>query len=255
MGRTLRSHDSRSSQAIRPGQGCVRPLPAHLSGLPVGIDRLSHEVIADHRRERFLRAATKVFATRGYRATTVEDLASASHVGVGSFYALFDGKQDCFLGVYDRVAEAGTEQIAAAIPTAAPWPERARAALAALLDWTAAEPHGARIALIEAQTAGPAALARYRETLKSLATLLREGRACGPAAAGLPESFEYATACGVAWLLCDRLATEATNAIEALLPDLLEIAVEPYLGRDAASSALDLPHAVPLPALVATPSS
>ena len=161
-------------------------LPDYLCAEPVGRNKLSSEVLRAHRRARVLAAATEVFATRSYRATTVDDLAAAAHIGIGTFYALFDGKEDCFLRAYDRIIDAASQRIAAAIPTAAAWPERAGAALEALLGWIAAEPPAVRIVLVEAQTAGPAAIARYEATLQRLLSPLREGRTYSQAAAEPP---------------------------------------------------------------------
>jgi len=83
---------------------------------PVGRTKLPREVMKSHRRERVLDAATEVFAKRGYPATTVDRIVAAGKVGVGSFYAHFDGKEDCFLAVYDRIVADARERISAAIP-------------------------------------------------------------------------------------------------------------------------------------------
>ncbi len=208
-------------------------LPPHLSGLPVGADRLSHEVIAAHRRQRVLTAATVVFATRGYRATTIDHLAASAKVGVGSFYALFAGKEDCFLQAYDRIVAESQERIEASIDPSAAWPQQVHAALRALLKLIATEPLAVRLVLVEAQTAGPAALARYQATLERLASLLCEGRMHSLAGSRLPASFEYATVTGVAWLLREWLVRGEASRIEALLPDLVEIVLEPYFEGEA----------------------
>lgn len=211
-------------------------LPPHLSGLPVGADRLSHEAITAHRRQRILTAATVVFATRGYRATTTDHLAAAAKVGVGSFYALFASKEDCFLQAYDRIVAESQERIEASIDPSAAWPQQVHAALRALLKLIATEPLAARLVLVEAQTAGPAAFARYQTTLERLTSFLCEGRMHDSAGGRLPSSFEYATVTGVAWLLCERLVTGKTSGVEALLPDLVEIVLEPYLEGEAQST-------------------
>jgi AcrR family transcriptional regulator len=79
----------------------VAPLPDHLAAAPVGKDQLSRAVIAEHQRRRLLAAAAEVFADRGYTATTVEDLVAAAEIGVGSFYSLCSGKEECLLALYD----------------------------------------------------------------------------------------------------------------------------------------------------------
>jgi len=208
-------------------------LPEHLQAKPVGRRRLAPEVRAEHQRERILDAATRVFAERGFQAATIDDVVAAAKVGVGSFYDLFDNKADCFVQAYSRIAADARERIAAAVPAEAPWPEQATAALRALLELIEAEPLRAKVALVEVQTAGPEALTRHEETVDAVIPLLARGRAENPALDDLPTHLEEAIVGGLAWLLQQRLAQGEFEGVDAHLPDVLEIAVVPYVGREA----------------------
>lgn len=214
-------------------------LPEHLQAKPAGRHRLSPEVRAEHQRAHVLDAAIDVFAERGYQGTTIDNIVAAAKVGVGSFYELFDNKPDCFVQAYERIVAEARERIAAAIPVGASWPEQACAALRALLELIEAEPAPAKVALVEVQTAGPEALTRHEETVESVIPLLVRGRAENPALAELPElpsHLEEAIVGGLAWLLQQRLAQGEFEGVEAHLPDLLELAVVPYVGREAVAS-------------------
>jgi AcrR family transcriptional regulator len=213
-------------------------LPPHLMKTPVGRDRVSRDLIESHQRERVLEAATGVFAKRGYPNTTIDHIVAAARIGVGSFYALFDGKEDCFAQVFDRVVERGRARLTDAIPVGAPWEEQSLAVLRALLDLIAEEPHAARIALVEVQTAGPESLARYEDLLEGLIPVLRDARNLTPVGVELPETFEDATIAGVAWLLHQRLVGGELDDVQQLLPDLVGILVEPYVGEDRAAALL-----------------
>jgi AcrR family transcriptional regulator len=61
-------------------------------------------------RERLLDAAAQVFAERGYRAASVEEIASAAGVTKGAVYWSFSGKEDLFFALIservDRQARA-----------------------------------------------------------------------------------------------------------------------------------------------------
>ncbi len=206
-------------------------LPEYLMPLPAGRRPLPREVRESHQREHVLGAATEVFAKRGYQGTTIDHLAAAARVGVGSFYALFDGKEDCFLQAYDRIVSTASAQLAAALPRDAPWPERVCVALRVSLELIAAEPLRARIVLVEVQTAGSSALARYQATLDELIALLRHGRALSPRAAELPVTLEEANVSGLAWLLHQQLVMGEVGVVEQLYPDLAGILLEPYLGQ------------------------
>ncbi|HET9163110.1 MAG TPA: TetR/AcrR family transcriptional regulator [Solirubrobacterales bacterium] len=216
-------------------------LPEHLQAKPAGRHRLSPEVRAEHQRERVLDAAIEVFAARGYQRVTIDDIVAAAKVGVGSFYDLFDNKPDCFVQAYERIVSEARERIASAVPAEAGWPEQACAALRALLELIEAEPVRARVALVEVQTAGAEALTRHEETVDSVIPLLARGRAENPALAEileLPSHLEEAIVGGLAWLLQQRLAQGEFDGAEAYLPDVLEIAVVPYVGREKAASLL-----------------
>jgi AcrR family transcriptional regulator len=213
-------------------------LPPHLAKKPIGRERVSPYVVDEHQRERILDAAIAVFAKRGYANTTIDNLIAAAKMGWGRFYAYFEDKESCFAEAFDRVVQRSRGRIASAIPDDAPWEEQAVDALRALLGVVAEEPHAARLVLVEAQTAGPESLARYEALVESLTPLLRQARGSSKVGAELPESFEDASIAGVAWLLHQRIVAGDLDQVEELLPDLVGILIEPYLGERRAASLL-----------------
>jgi AcrR family transcriptional regulator len=213
-------------------------LPDSLSAGPVGRQHLPREVMDEHQRERIIDAAIGIFAKRGYQGTTIDHLVAASRIGVGSFYSLFDGKEDCFLHSYDRIVSASSEQIAASSPASASWPEQTCAVLAGLLREVAARPLSAHLVFVEAQTAGSVALGRYETTLQSAIDALRSGRARAPLASELPPTFEEATVCGLSWLLQQRIVMGELDGIDSLLPELAQLLVAPFYGSQQATHAL-----------------
>lgn len=205
-------------------------LPQSLSKAPVGRTRLSREALTEHQRERLLTTATEVFAKRGFTATTVDNIVAAANIGVGSFYAHFDGKAECLLAVCERISGEVHAQVAASVPAGADWADQALAGLHAFLTFVAAEPLSARVVLIEAQTGGPEALARYGEVLEELAAFLRAGRAAAKLDPAPPPSFEEAAASGLAWLLQGRLVRGEVDDVDLLFEEMAEVALGPYLG-------------------------
>ncbi len=55
-------------------------------------------------RGRILEAAVKVFASKGYHDTKVDDIVAESQTSKGSFYFYFPSKQDIFLALVDTFA-------------------------------------------------------------------------------------------------------------------------------------------------------
>lgn len=205
-------------------------LPRSLSKAPVGRTRLSREALSEHQRERILDAATEVFAKRGFPATTVENIVAAAGIGVGGFYAHFDGKAECLLAVCERISRDVHAQVSAAVPAEGDWGERMLAGLHAFLGFIASQPLAARVVLLEAQTGGPETLARHGEALEEVASFLRQGRAAAKLDPEPPQSFEEATASGLAWLLQGRLVRGEVDDVDLLFAEVAEVALEPYLG-------------------------
>lgn len=214
-------------------------LPDHLMQGPVGQKQLSREVVEEQQRDQILDAATEVFAKRGYPATTVDHIVSAAKIGVGSFYSLFDGKEDCFLRAYERILTIGQEGVLERMPADAEWPEQAAHVLDAVLELIAAEPLRARVLLVEAQTAGDAALARYEETIDRLVPLLRRGRDFSPVADELPMSLEVAILGGLLWFLQQRVVLGELDGLQGRLAEVADIVVEPYMGREETERLLE----------------
>ena len=205
-------------------------LPQHLAKRPVGRERLSREELGRHQRRNIIEAATGVFAKRGYQASTVENIAAAAKIAVGSFYLHFANREDCLLGAYELVVGEAREQIAVAVAAESGWPAQALAALHELLALIAARPLAARLALVEIQTGGPVALERYGETLEFVIASLEGGRKVATVDPPPPATQEMATANGLAWLLAQRLLHGEAKDIEGLFGQMAEVVLEPYLG-------------------------
>jgi AcrR family transcriptional regulator len=208
----------------------VAQLPEYLSATSLAADPVSREVVEAHQRERILQAVTPVFAKRGYQGTTVDDLLASGKVGVTNFYALFEGKEDCFLACFDRVVEIARDRIATAIASAPGWDGVTYLALREVVAMILAEPLSTRLVLIEAQSAGPAALARYNGLLDRAIDWLAKGREGRPQARRLPSGFEQAAISGLAFYLQQCLLDSHRHTTEELSAEVAGLVLEPILG-------------------------
>lgn len=187
-------------------------------------------------RERILDAAERLIAARGVAATSIEAIVKGAGVSSVTFYELFEGKEECFVSAFDRAAEWAEKEIATAAegdPAAGglSWSEGIATGLRAVTRLIAAEPERARLVLVEAQTGGSELSAHFDTALDRIAAKLREGRALDTAPADLPATHEEATAGALAWLLRERLEGAGEKGLEALYPELIDIALAPYLGN------------------------
>lgn len=213
-------------------------MPPALARESVEKRQVSLKVRGEERREQVLERMTDVFAKRGYQAATVDNLIAGGKISMGGFYKEFDGKEDAFVAVYDRVMAEVELRLGEAWPEGSDWATKAAVGLRTVVEFAGEKPLAARVVLLEAQTGGELATGRYTSTLHDIAGFLRAGRDEGEAAKTLPQSFEEATASGLAWLLQSRLAKERIEDPAELWPRMAKMAVEPYLGAARAEQVL-----------------
>jgi AcrR family transcriptional regulator len=81
---------------------------------PTALDRSQRAEIAKAaRREEILDAARRVFAERGFRGTTIADIAEAAGIALGTVYLYFPSKDDLFAALNQRFTELITSAITA----------------------------------------------------------------------------------------------------------------------------------------------
>jgi AcrR family transcriptional regulator len=208
-----------------------------LSQARPGGHQLRPEVVAHHLRERILDAAVELIAERGYRAVTVADIVKGAATARQKFYENFSSKQDCFFAAYDRALEEALRRVVEAGAGAGDsFPARISAAVAALLAYMSEQPELARACLLEAPAIGSEMQARNEKARQGFAELLRGGRG-EEGAAELPASVEESVLGGLYWLLYQALLSGEPKRIEELQPDLVEFALAPFVGAEAARRA------------------
>jgi AcrR family transcriptional regulator len=130
------------------------------------------------RRGRILWALATCMANKGYRATTIADIAAAARVSKTVVYAHFRDKEQCLLELYSRANETVLATVREAQEEARvagpPWRDRLRAGIGAYLETLAAGPAVAWAALVEVQAAGRPALALRRRMIDQYVDLLVE---------------------------------------------------------------------------------
>jgi AcrR family transcriptional regulator len=201
---------------------------------PPGRQQLSREFIAQHQRARIIAALAEETVARGYRAVTVADIVRRAGIARNTFYENFSSKQDCFLAAQDYAVDEALRRVVDAATEVDSWEARVDAGLAAFLHYVASEPALARTCIVEAISAGPASLERYEESLQAFIPLFQIGRKVSPHGEELPETLEETIIGGIFWVIYQRIILGETEQIEQLLPELVEFALIPYIGAEAA---------------------
>jgi AcrR family transcriptional regulator len=208
--------------------------------LPRGRHTLSAGEVKADQRQRMLAAVGGVLAEHGYARATVGDILKHSGVSRRTFYEQFENKDGCLYAAYEAAEWRVWAAAAAAVATvpAGDWSGRVHAALAAVLEFVAAEPDTTRLFTLEARAAGPemaachgAALDRVAATLRAgnRRAAIREPQTADPAgAAPLPESTERTLVGNVAALVGSYVLSGATDLLPSLEPQLAEHLLAPY---------------------------
>jgi AcrR family transcriptional regulator len=190
---------------------------------------LPREFVAVRKRRRITDAMAGLTAEQGYEATKIADIVKRAGVARKTLYDNFDGKEEVFLAAFDSAVEEMAEQIEAACEQAGEdgWEQRAEIGMRAFLAFVAERPDAARMCIVEAVSATPAASARYEEALLRFVELLRRS---APADTGLPVTIEETLVGGVAWILHQQIRRGETEQAPELLPELLDFLLSPYRG-------------------------
>lgn len=209
------------------------PRDLRLWRLPRGRHGLPRELVERSQRERLLAAVVRVSAAKGYEATSVADILEEAGVGRESFYELFADKQDCMMAARRLLIEDLADAISTAYAGSGPWVDRVREALAATLDWFAADPVAGRVVMLELSPLGPISREIFQEEFDRFTRLLDEGLdGTGPQpevrrATGLAVGAAFAR-------IYDEVARDRPERLPRMLPELTYEVLVPFLGETAA---------------------
>ncbi len=128
----------------------------------------------------------ELVAEHGYDSISVERLSSRARVSKRDFYKLFAGKEECFLAAYDVIVSDSVRGIIAAADGGEGRRERLRLGFLAFAEQIVGNPGRARLALVEAFTAGAAAVERMQSTNRLFEALVAKSLVLADGSPRLP---------------------------------------------------------------------
>lgn len=207
-----------------------------LGPLPSGRHKLSPQAVELSQRRRMLLAMAAALEEHGYARTTVAHVLEGARVSRRTFYEQFADKDECLLAAYEEAEQRAWTAAAAAAAPATDWPRRVHAAVAAALDFCAAEPTTARLFTLEARAALPQVAACQRQALERLAALLHEGNLTGRRSFDLPDGTELTLVANVAALIGAYVLSGAAELLPGLAPQLGDHLLQPYWDAEGSGS-------------------
>jgi len=182
-------------------------------------------------------AAVQVLAEQGYEQMTVDRVTRGARVSRRTFYDLFEGREDCFLAVFDDALQRVSERVLGAYCAVEgrDWRERVRAGLQELLRFFDEEPQIGAVLIVHALRGGPRVLERRAEVLAVVSATIQEGgaeahRGSEPVSSLTGEGVLG----GVLAVIHTRLSAKRPGVLLGLLNPLMSMIVLPYQGPAAA---------------------
>jgi AcrR family transcriptional regulator len=187
---------------------------------------LPREFVAGHKKRRIMDAIAELTAERGYEATKIGDIVRRAGVARKTLYDNFEGKEEVFLVAFDAAVEEAIRRVEESCATVeGGWEERLQAGLDAFLRYVAEQPALARMCMIEALSATPAATVRHEDAMQRFVELTRR---IAPHGEGLPATIDETLVGGVAWIVYQQIRRDEAEKAEDLLPELSEFMLAPF---------------------------
>jgi AcrR family transcriptional regulator len=192
----------------------------------------------DPARERIATAAVELIGNNGYAVTSIEAICERAHAARSHFDRCFADLEDCFLSLHDEVTAEFCEQVMSAYGGPETWHDRIWAAGWAAMRFLREDPVRARFLMVEVNGAGSSAQAHRDRIMQRCADLLDAGRE----ELDDPKSVSRCTAEVAAGAIYGTILTKIEagwiDRGEEFLPELIYMAVMPYLGARAAEDEL-----------------
>lgn len=206
------------------------------------MNRRSPRTKATDCRTRLLDAAVAEVVEFGYAALTVDRIVRRARTSRTSFYAHFAGKHAAVEAAYQCLFERYLDGLLTACKEQPDWPLKVKVGIGVTLDMAAASPVDAQFLAVDAMAVSEDLLDEVLDSRDRLARLLVAGRTETPRGEELPGVIEPALVAGIAGVISTQLRTGEAKHLPAVAPELVELALTPYLGREKAGEVARRPR-------------
>ena len=204
--------------------------PDELAQLPHGRHGLPPEFVEHNQRERLIASFTALVGEVGYSGATITAVTEGAGVASRTFYKYFESIDEVCVAAFEKGVEDLRPLVVAAYRSEAEWPQRIRAVIAAFLSEFAEYPELARLLTAEPFVAGPELARMHKTAIEQLIPYLREGRSLQEGREPLPDTAERGILGAVNSMVGRQATAGRGEELEALLPDLTQFVLTPYLG-------------------------
>jgi AcrR family transcriptional regulator len=198
--------------------------------LPSGRHDLPRQFIVKNQRERIVDATAAIVAEKGLAGLTIPEIARRANVSHQTFYEMYPTKDDAFLGAQKvGLHQALGIAVQAYEAQGEDWPMGVAAGIRALLDYLASEPAHAHLTVVDTFAASPLAIEIRDTGLHAFAAYLQPGYHYA-SSHSVPGIAPEAIAGGIWQVLHNHIEHERVEDIASLAPQLVYVALAPFLG-------------------------
>ncbi len=198
--------------------------------LPRGRHRLPREVAEQHQRDRLIAGVATAIAEHSYRDLTGGHVIAAAGVSRATFYKNFENVEEAVVVAHEAIFERFLGLVFRACNAASEWPSKVKSVIEAALDYAAAEPAQVGLLTLDALSADVEMAQQVLTSTDHLAALLSRGRALSEEAGTLPELTEKSVIGALTAIVSSRIANGEAECLPELAPQLVELALTPYVG-------------------------
>jgi AcrR family transcriptional regulator len=193
-------------------------------------------------RDRLFDAAVAETVEVGYAGVSVEGIIRRAGSSQAAFDAQFVDKKAVVEAAYLSRFELYLGRLLRACKTQSDWPLKVKVGIGVTLDMAAASPLDAQFLAVESMNVSDDFLQRVLDSRDRLARLLIDGRTQTPHGAELPGITESVLVAGIAGVISAQLRAGEIKHLPTVAPQLVELTLTPYLGREKAAEVARRPR-------------
>lgn len=193
------------------------------------------------RRADYMEAMLDLVFERGYDSVTIEAVADRAGGDLAELQEYFASKQDCAVAVLEDLAEDNLRIVRGAFDRQERWPDSLRAAAYAHVRWILDNPKKMHFGLLETLWAGEMTSALRDSLFRAYIEMVDAGREVARDPEAVPAYTAEGVVGSITQVVVRNMGKPGGADLFSQVPELMYLAVLPYLGEEVARKELKLP--------------
>jgi AcrR family transcriptional regulator len=193
------------------------------------------------RREQFMEAMLDLSVERGYEAVSLQQILERAGASQEDFDQFFASMEECAVAILEELANDNLRTVQEAYDRQEQWPDSLRAAAYAEAGWIVENPKWVRFGMVEMLWAGELPKAIRDSFFRHYSALIDGGRAVAKDPEAIPAYTAEGAIGSITEMFAKRVQRGQNDSPYKFIPELMYLAVLPYLGEEAAQRELTMP--------------